>query len=127
MKANATSVSTDLGGGANGNLGLMVIPVEYINTPVIPYVRSIHPGVLNVPPGTTQHESTRLRDEFKEEISQYRECIQVEKSLSKQLGCALPQLHLRGFKKNTQKPSQQTFQLFWNISSQLTGILHPNN
>ena len=72
MKSNATSVSTDLGGGANGHFGLMLTPVEYINASVIPYVRPIHPGVLHVPPRTMHHKSTRLRDEFEEELRQYR-------------------------------------------------------
>ena len=98
MKANTTSVSTDLGGGANGSLGPMVTPVEYINASAIPYVRPIHPGVLNALPGTTHHESTRLWDEFKEELRQYSECIKMEKALIKKFGCALPQIYLRGFK-----------------------------
>ena len=77
----------------------MVTPVDYISDSVIPYVRPIHPGALHIPPGAKQHESTQLRDEFKEDLRQYRECIQVEKSLIKQLGCALPQLYLLGFRK----------------------------
>ena len=85
MKANATSVATDLGGGANGHLGLMTTPIDYTNVSVIPYVRPVHPGALIIPLGTTQHESTRLRDNFKDELHQYSECTQVENALIKQL------------------------------------------
>lgn len=98
MKANATSVSSDLGGGANGHLGLMLSPIEYSNVSLVPYVKSVHPGTLVIPLGSTQHESTRLREDFKEELRQYRECTQVEKALIKQLGTALPQMYLRGFR-----------------------------
>ena len=80
MKANAASVSTDLGGGANGHLGLMLSPMEYANASLVPYVKPVHPGTLVIHPGTTQHESTRLQEAFKEELRQYRECTQAEKS-----------------------------------------------
>ena len=94
MKANATSVSTDLGGGTNGHLGIMLRPIEYSNASLIPYNRQVHPGTLIIAPGTSLHESTRLRDDFKEELRQYRECTQVEKALTKKLGTALPQMYL---------------------------------
>ena len=61
MKANATSISTDLGGGANGHLGLILSLIEYANASLTPYVKTVHSGNLDVPPGTTQHESTRTR------------------------------------------------------------------
>ena len=60
MKENATSVSKDLGGSANGYIGLILIPIKYENASLIPYVKTVHPGTLDVHPGTTQHESTRL-------------------------------------------------------------------
>ena len=98
MKANATSVFSDLGDETNGHLGLMLRPNEYSNTSLIPYNRQVHPGTLIIAPGTSLHESTRLRDDFKEELRQYREYTQVEKALIKQLGTALPQIYLRGFR-----------------------------
>ena len=98
MKADLTSVVTDLGGGANGHLRLMLTPEEYANVTLIPYVRPVHPGALIIPPGTTLHKSTRLREDFKEQLRQYRECTQVGTSIIKQLGIAFPQMYLRGFR-----------------------------
>ena len=49
---------TDLGGGVNGHLGLLLTPAEYTIFSPIPYVRPLHPEALNIPLGTTQHEST---------------------------------------------------------------------
>ena len=49
MKANLISVATDLGGGANGHLGLMLTQAEYANVSLIQYVRPVHPGALVIP------------------------------------------------------------------------------
>ena len=99
MKANLKSVPTDLGGGANEHLGLMLTSEEDANVTLILYVRSVHTGALIVPPGTTLHESTRLREDFKEQLRQYRECTQVEKAIIKQLRIALPKMYFKGFRK----------------------------
>ena len=54
IKANSTSVSTDLGGGMNGHLGLVPTPEEYTHVVPIPYVRLLQQGALNIPLGTIQ-------------------------------------------------------------------------
>ena len=59
LKANATTVPTELGGGENGHLGLVLTPEEYTNVSAIPYDRPVHPGALVIDPGTTQHEANR--------------------------------------------------------------------
>ena len=41
---------------------------EYQAISAIPYERPEHPGELNIPLGTPQHESNRLRSEYKEEL-----------------------------------------------------------
>ena len=98
MKANASSVTSDLGGGSNGHLGLMLTQLEYSSVSAVEYIKPVHPGVLVIPAGTSQHESTRLRDEHKEDIRLYRETTLIEQSLVKQLGQALPDLYLRSFR-----------------------------
>ena len=61
-------------------------------------MKTVHPGTLDVLPGTTQHESTRLQNDFKEKLRQYGEYKQVEKALIKQLGIALPPMYLQSFR-----------------------------
>ena len=68
LSSNATSVTSDLGGGAHGHLGLLLTPAEYAVVSPVPYVRPGHPGVLNIPAGTPQHESTCLLTEHKDAI-----------------------------------------------------------
>ena len=50
-KANAKSVPSALGEGANGYLGLIISPEAYDRiAPDTPYTRALHPGTL-APPG----------------------------------------------------------------------------
>ena len=71
LKSNAAAVTSDLGGGRHGHLGLVLTPAEYAIVTHVPYVRPVHPGVLVIPPGTTQHETTRLRNEHKSLLSSF--------------------------------------------------------
>ena len=62
VKANASSVASDLGGGANGHYGIVVDPTEYAMVPgTIPYVRPMYPGALVIPPGMMLHIALGLR------------------------------------------------------------------
>ena len=51
LKANGASVSSNLGGGSNGHAGLILNPTEYTTVSVTPYIRPVHPGVLQIPAG----------------------------------------------------------------------------
>ena len=97
MNANAASVSCDLGGGNNSHLGVMLPVPEYENVWLTPYIRPLHPGILNIPLGTTNYEAARITSEHKELIRLSREMNNVEASLLKQLGHALPNLYLKSF------------------------------
>ena len=60
IKANLASVSSELGGGIHGHLGLGFRAVDYNSiTPGTPYVRPVHPGATPAV-GATQHETLRL-------------------------------------------------------------------
>ena len=49
LKANASSVSSTLGGGQHGYIGVILSPVTYATlAPMQPFVPPIHPGVLHV-------------------------------------------------------------------------------
>ena len=97
LKANAGKVQCDLGGGNNGHLGLILTDEEYARVSNTPYVRPVHPGPV-APVGTTQYQSTILRDEHKENIRLYREANAVEEALLKQLSSALPDLYLKQYR-----------------------------
>ena len=95
LKSNASSVTTDLGGGANGHLGLVLTPTEYNAVSAIPCNRPTHPGTLNIAAGTALHETTRLRNDHNEAVRLFRETIDVEKALIKQIVAALEPKYLK--------------------------------
>ena len=97
MKANADSVPCDLGGGNLGHLGLMLTFSECANVSPTPYIQPLYPPPLNITPGTTNYEATRLTDDQKELIYLNREANNVEARLLKQLSQALPDLYLKSF------------------------------
>ena len=101
LMRNAASVPSDLGGGANGHLGLLLSPLDYQAVNGIAYVRPVHPGILVIPAGTTQHESTRLTDYHKQEILNFRETVNVEKAMVKQVVHAIDAQYLDTLRNTT--------------------------
>ena len=67
LKANASSIQSDLGGGLNGHLGLITTAIEYTSIDNTPYTRYNNPPPLNIPRATAQHEANRWREEHKEQ------------------------------------------------------------
>ena len=94
LKANAMAVNSELGGGRHGHLGLVLTPEEYLRISAVAYVKPEHPGVLQIPGNSTQHEATRLRNEFKEAIKLFRETVDLEKALRYQITAAVPAEYL---------------------------------
>ena len=81
LKANASRVTSDLGGGGHGHLGLVLTPRQYSMISAILYTHPVHSGQLNIPTGTTQHESVRLTLAHAEVIRVYRKTVELEKAL----------------------------------------------
>ena len=53
LKANASSVYSNLGGGTHGHLFLVVPPAQFNLLSNAAVIRPIHPGPLNIPIDTT--------------------------------------------------------------------------
>ena len=98
---NAASVPTDLGGGANGHLGLLLTDVEYHSVNATAYVRPVHPGILVIPLGITQHKSTRLTNEHEERVYNFRETVNVEKAMIKKIVHAIDSQYLDTLRNRT--------------------------
>ena len=101
IKANVSRVQSDAGGGSNGHLGLVLTATEYALVSAVPYVRPAQPAALNIEAGTTQHESTRLREEHKEAKRLFREANAVESAVIKQLIAAIPDIYMKQFRNVT--------------------------
>ena len=67
--ANSQTVHSNLGGAANGHLGLVLMPTKYaIIAPGTPYNRPVFPGPLVIPPTTTNVQAQMLRKQHQEDI-----------------------------------------------------------
>ena len=49
IKANASSIHSELGGGMHGHLGAVTTPAEYAHVSPTPYVEPVNPPPLVVP------------------------------------------------------------------------------
>ena len=61
LKTNATKIPSELGGGGYGHLVLVLSPREYANITATPYVKPLHPGVLNIAANTSERVEARRR------------------------------------------------------------------
>ena len=64
-------------------------PAQYVPLSDVPYVFPPHPGPLQIPAGTAQHEAIRLRAEHEDAIALFREPLDVKQALIKQ-NCQCP-------------------------------------
>ena len=81
LKANASRVTSDLGGGGYGHLGLVLTPHKYSMISRVPYVCPLHPGPVDIPNGTSQYESMQLTLAHAEVIRVFRDTVELEKVL----------------------------------------------
>ena len=87
VRANASSVQSDLGGSEDGHLGLACSDEVYedLIPMAIPYIRPDNPGRLQVEPGMTQYAIAQARDEHAEANRVFREVIGVKGALRQQI------------------------------------------
>ena len=78
QKENSSSVTSDLGGGTNGHLGLIYMAAKYMLVCEVLYVVPVRPGVLDIQVGTTQHEAINRREDQKLNLRLFRESIDVQ-------------------------------------------------
>ena len=66
LRANASSVESDLGGGDHGYLGLVLDDVEYATVSPTAFTAPTYPTALTIPTNATQVEALSLREQHKE-------------------------------------------------------------
>ena len=98
LQANAQSVHSNLGGGANGHLGLIMTPTQYAIHSTTPYVRPTHPGTLTIPVGTTRLAADDMERNHTEALRVFHEVRGVEQALMQQLVTAIDSKYLIAFK-----------------------------
>ena len=68
--ANSQTVQSNLGGGTNGHLGLILQSTKYaIIAPGTPYIRPVFPGPLVIPPATTNIQAQMISKQHRKELA----------------------------------------------------------
>ena len=101
LQANAASVPTTLGGGANGHLGLVLTPQQYSFISVRPFVQPLHPGILNIAEGTTRDEAEILKFNHSMNLDLFNTTHAVEKTLLQQLVKAIDSSYVEELRNQT--------------------------
>ena len=84
IKANLTSISSDLGGRGHVHLGLGLLPMKYATISGTPYVHPMHPGATPLT-RSTNNETMNLHDDWKRVLRIYCEVIDIEKTIIRKL------------------------------------------
>ena len=69
LRANASSVESDLGGGDHGYLGLVLTDAEYATVSNTPFLAPNYPVELVIPPGTDQVQALLLQEAHSTQLS----------------------------------------------------------
>ena len=85
LRTNASGISSNLGGGNHGHLGLILTNAEYANVSPVPYVRPPHPGPLVIPPAATARQETGIREDYKLALKLFHDTIDLERALKNQI------------------------------------------
>ena len=85
LRANASSVESDLGGGNHGYLGLVLMNAEYAVISATNFVAPRYPAALTIPHGTDQVQALNLQEQHKDAKRAYYECKNVEKALQRHI------------------------------------------
>ena len=83
IKANASSVSSNLGKGSHGHLGLVLTNNEYAKITAMPYDCPAHPGALETPVLTVQHAESRMREDHMALIRIFCKVMDLQKFITK--------------------------------------------
>ena len=101
LKANAQSVPSNLGGGEYGHLGLVLSPEEYAAVSDDPYVPPDHPGPFQLQHNTDPTEAIRLREVHHERIRRFRESLDINRALIRQIVSAISKEYLDELRNDT--------------------------
>ena len=94
LKSNARAVPSELGGARYGHLGLVLTPAEYALVSNEPYELPAHPGTLVIPCNTDVAEAVRQNNAHYEKISRFRESLDVQGALVRQIVAAIDREYL---------------------------------
>ena len=78
-------VYSDLGGGSNGHIDIILSPDKYNFISLSPIIWPLHPILLVIIDGTTQLIITEIQTQHKKLIRYFKEFLPVEADLRQQI------------------------------------------
>jgi hypothetical protein len=127
LKANATSVTSTLGGGQNGHLGLLLSNARYIILPhAIPWGTPGNPGPFVPPVAGTGPQIEAARDAWRGLKQDFETCQATDKALIAQLVESIDSIYLRvmlnratgQYSGSIRAILQQLFQVYGKVTPQ---------
>ena len=98
LRANASSIDSDLGGGDHGYLGLVLTAPEYTAVCPTAFTALNFPARLTLPATATAVEAAIARGERQDQIREYRECAEVENVLLRHIATAIEDRYIESLK-----------------------------
>ena len=108
LKTNASSISSDLGGGQHGHLVTVLSDPQYAHVSLVPYVRPGHPGPLVIPVCSTARQESTIREDHKRDTKLFHITADIERDLKSQIEDTIDAIYLG----NIRDPVKATFQRF---------------
>ena len=101
LQANARSVGSNLGGGAHGNLGLVLTPAEYAVHSDTPYQLPAFPDPLVIQRNSDAAAAVRQNNAYEERIRLFREVNDLRQALIRQIVNAIEKPYLDELRDDT--------------------------
>ena len=99
LKANAASVTSTLGGGNHGLLGLTILPATYQTVTGHVFVAPVNPGSLpNIAPAATQAQIGEAVRQHKERLKIWRQFNATDLALKNQILSTFDEVYLKGLR-----------------------------
>jgi hypothetical protein len=96
LYANAKSVHSTRGGGANGHLALVMPPAEYLARTAQAFIAPVHPGDQPIlPPNPTAHQITETNRQYAADLAEHTRYLTVLETLKQQLLTAVSPRYVR--------------------------------
>ena len=100
LKANAASISSELGGGAHGLLGLVLDGALYQTLTGLAFARPANPGNTPIFPARAGGDQTRrIERDHRETLRVFREITRTDQALQQQLLSSVDDMYLKALKQ----------------------------
>ena len=100
LKAYTSSIPSNLRGGIHGHLELVISSSEFNNFTGENYIKTSHPGPLQIPPGTQIHGHLHLWKDHQNELNLFCETVALKSTLKYQIIGTIDPLYMKEFKNS---------------------------